>query len=192
MAYEQQIVNKADSWVGTHMSWIPFNPANSTLNGRLTGGTLVLPINPDVNWTVNCFEMPLMAAIDSNGITQWYVKKVLRDPNYYLKGHYLEVFSPNNMPRLGDLVFWKSQVSADSLLARVFGAEQSQAQIDWGLDHVALATGNGDEVISFWESNVIEKTSIGAINQFLSQAANGMGFIVSFSRGPWYWKWLIW
>ncbi len=191
MGYEQQIVNKALSWVGKQMTWIAFDPRQSSLCTGLDKGTLPGTINPTKLWRVNCFEMPLMAAIASNGITQWYVKKVVKNPNYYLKGYELRECNSNTSPRLGDLVFWKSLVDDTSILSRVFGKDESTS-VDWGLDHVALATGKGDEVVSFWEDNVIKKTTIRAINDDLKERANGMKFKVSSARGPWYWKYWIW
>ncbi|WP_086933542.1 hypothetical protein [Agarilytica rhodophyticola] len=191
MAYEDAIVKEATSWVGKKMKWVSFDPDKSTLYKKLSANNLTSPIIPSEAWSVNCFEMPLMAALSANALTKKYVTKMYNDMGYWLKGYQLKNYTSSVKLDKGDLVFWKSVVAETSILAKTIfklGDNGSDDKISFGLDHVALATGNKDEVISFWEDNTIKKTSIAEVNSELAETCKGMEFKISKSRGPWaYW-----
>ncbi len=197
---ELAIVKLARSWAVNEgrMKWVSQSSGKSNLYAALSDAKR-MPAGgfaPSEDWSLVCFEMPLLASLNVNAMTHWYTKKVIQNPAHYLKGHQLRGYKPGNALQ-GDLVFWKMKQKTNKLLSAFdrFGTS-ADTSVPFGLDHVALATGQlqgqESEVISFWESGLVEITTVGAITESVSRQFGEAEFDVSVSRGPWYWGYYLW
>lgn len=122
--------------VGTTMVWRPSGPASGTDFQSWASAATETPFPAVTSTTVmNCWEAVLLSAYRSGSITwSWIHHMYTAEPmaNWVAtmsRGarHTYSVPGPNlNMPQRGDIVFFN------------------------GLAHVALATGTGSEVYTFW------------------------------------------
>jgi hypothetical protein len=194
---ELQIVEKANSWVGRTMNWVSQSSGKSNLLAALNdaGKAPQCGFEASEDWSLVCFEMPLLASLSVNAMTQWYTKKVIMEPEHYLKGHELRRYEAGNALQ-GDLVFWKHKQQATKLLKLFDKGGGDDTGAPFGLDHVALATGkrrgSKSEVVSFWSSNKVESTTVEDITSQVREQFNNAEFEVTVARGPWYWGYYLW
>jgi len=123
--------------VGEEAAWVPSGPnGRNTFNQWANDDDEFNPPALNENTTINCWEMVLLAAYRSGELPWIWIRSLYRgtDPSHSwytslplrMTGGDMNNYSTNNLPSEGDIVFFN------------------------GANHAALATGRGDEIISFW------------------------------------------
>ena len=197
--WESYIVAQARQWVNQGMTWVGQSSGLSNFYAVMNGDQQAPAsgTQPGFGWSMTCYEMPLLAAVHSRSIDRALAAQVARDPENRLRRYWTRNYDDVrcggiDRPTAGDLVFWKQRVANNGILARLLGPDDNPNR--WGLDHVALATGNTahnghSEVISFWTNNTIELTDVNTITTNVQNALGNNAIMdVTYASGPWgYW-----
>jgi Domain of unknown function (DUF4157) len=163
------------SMVGQEATWVPSGAGSgNTFEAWASAATEAAAPALGAATTINCWEMVLLAAFRARVITWAWIHDlyVNRGMDTWV-GRMASSTSPyvpgTSRPQRGDLVFWN------------------------GLDHVALATGNGEEIISFWPPPQMESVA-GTVDKVKTTTITALtGYVtrtwgaptVTFGAGTW-------
>lgn len=169
-----------DATVGTKMVWKPSGPGSGTDFQAWAAAAAEAPLAITATTVMNCWEAVLLAAYRAQLITwKWihdmytavpmanWVATMSRGPRTTYK-----IPGPSKMPQRGDLVFFD------------------------GLGHVALATGNGSKVYTFWPppgkpslsgtADAVKVETIEALVSYMDSAWPPAGsHVVEFAQPAW-------
>jgi hypothetical protein len=163
------------SMVGQEATWVPSGAGSgNTFEAWASAATEAAAPALGASTTINCWEMVLLAAFRARVITwAWihdlYVNRGMDTWVGRMASSTSLYVSGTSRPQRGDLVFWN------------------------GLDHVALATGSGEEIISFWPPpdmpsrvgtvDKVKTTTITALSNYMTPIWGAP--TVTFGAGTW-------